>query len=358
MGESPIANNNVQVQTFQLSGIPKAARGEPQILVTFEVDQACNVTASAMEKSSGLKVAVEFDDAQPHLTDNEIKRLLQQSEATRAEDEKLLKLIEAKNRANLVIARAEARLREHQEKGLTTEKDSEIEKVLAAVGLALETEDAEKIRASVGELERLVSVTAFGDWQSLFGEADLFSAFFGAPQRKSPHRPVTQEPLAKRQESQDQLTTSRRTTVQIGKIFGGGQFTLDPNLCFLLMPFEEKRGPIYEDHIRVVVESEGLSCLRSDEIAGTNLITWDIWEKINRARLIIADLTGKNANVFYEVGLAHALGKEVILITQTIKDVPFDLRALRCLVYSFTPRGMKDMESKLRATIRQIMKSS
>lgn len=73
---------------------------------------------------------------------------------------------------------------------------------------------------------------------------------------------------------------------------------------------------------------------------------------------MIADLTGKNANVFYEVGVAHALGKEVILITQTMEDVPFDLKALRCIVYSFTPRGMKEMENKLRTTIREIMKSS
>lgn len=108
VGESPIAKNNLQAQTFNLSGIPEAARGEHQIVVTFEVDQACNVTASATEKSSGRKVAVEFDDVQSHLTDNEIRRLLQQAEATRAEDEKLLKFIEAKNKADSVIARAEA----------------------------------------------------------------------------------------------------------------------------------------------------------------------------------------------------------------------------------------------------------
>lgn len=124
------------------------------------------------------------------------------------------------------------------------------------------------------------------------------------------------------------------------------------------MPFEEKIRPIYNDHIRPVVEFEGLSCLRADEIVGTNLITWDIWEKINRARFIIADLTGKNANVFYEVGVAHALGKDVILLTQTMEDVPFDLKTLRCITYSFTPRGMQEMETKLRATIREIMRSS
>lgn len=358
IGESPIAKNNVKIQTLNLTGIPKAARGEPQILVTFEVDQACNVTASATEKGSGLKVTVKFDDAQLHLNDNKIKRLLDKAEATRAEDEKLLKYIEANNKAASLIAKAETRLRENQEKGLTTEEDKTIEKVLASLGLALETKDDENIRSKVTELERLVSSPAFGDLQNLFGVGDIFSTFFSAPQKKSPQRTPTKEPIAKRQKSQDQLTTSRRTTGQIGKIFGGSEFTIDPNLCFVLIPFEQKMYPIYEDHIRSVVESEGLSCLRADEIVSTNQITWDIWEKINRARLIIADLTGKNANVFYEVGLANALGKEVILITQTMKDVPFDLKLLRCIVYSFTPRGMKDMETKLKATIKEIMKSS
>jgi hypothetical protein len=63
-------------------------------------------------------------------------------------------------------------------------------------------------------------------------------------------------------------------------------------------------------------------------------------------------------NVFYELGVAHAIGKDVILITQTMDDVPFDLKALRCIVYSFTPRGMKEMESILRKTIQEIMRSS
>lgn len=370
MGESPIAKNNLQMQNFSLSGIQIAARGVPQIIVTFEVDQTCSVIASAIEKSSGRKVAVEFEDVQPHLTDDEINRLLQQAEATRTEDEKLLKLLEAKNEATSIIARAEARLREHQEKNLTIEEDMNIEKVLASLGLALEKDNAEKIRIEVEELKKLVSPINFGDLQNIFAGQDIFSVFFGTPkasrmstaesstQKKSLKRTATQEPSAKEQKSQDQLATSRRTSEQFGKIFGRGEFTLDPNFCFVLMPFEEKMRPIYDDHIRNVVESEGLFCLRVDDITSTNLITWDIWEKVNRARFLIADLTSKNANVFYEVGVAHALGKDVILITQTMEDVPFDLKALRCIVYSFTPRGMREMEIKLRETIKEIMKSS
>jgi hypothetical protein len=88
------------------------------------------------------------------------------------------------------------------------------------------------------------------------------------------------------------------------------------------------------------------------------VITWDIWERINRARFLIADLTGQNPNVFYELGIAHALGKDVLLLTQDMAHVPFDLKGLRCILYSFTPRGVKEFETKLKATILELMKSS
>lgn len=89
---------------------------------------------------------------------------------------------------------------------------------------------------------------------------------------------------------------------------------------------------------------------------GTNLITWDIWERINRARFLVADLTDFNANVFYELGLAHALSKDVVLIAQSMDFVPFDLKALRCICYDLTRRGTKQLEEKLRGTISTLMK--
>lgn len=144
----------------------------------------------------------------------------------------------------------------------------------------------------------------------------------------------------------------------IGKIFGGANFTLDPNLCFVVMPFKKSLNIVYETSIRKVVNSHNLSCIRADEIVGTNLITWDVWEKINRARVIIADLTGKNPNVFYEVGLAHAIGKDVILLTQTIDDVPFDLAPIRCIEYDLRSSDMKSMERRLKLTIGKILHSS
>jgi hypothetical protein len=58
--------------------------------------------------------------------------------------------------------------------------------------------------------------------------------------------------------------------------------------------------------------------------------------------------------VFYETGIAHTVGKEVILITQNMDDVPFDLRHLRCILYEYTPRGVQILETNLKNTISNI----
>ena len=95
----------------------------------------------------------------------------------------------------------------------------------------------------------------------------------------------------------------------------------------------------------------GALAKRADEIFGTDPIIDDIWEAINSAALIVADVTGRNPNVMYEIGMAHTVGKPVLIVTQAIEDVPFDLRHYRCITYDYTPRGCSELEQRLRATI-------
>lgn len=77
-------------------------------------------------------------------------------------------------------------------------------------------------------------------------------------------------------------------------------------------------------------------------------------EKINEAELIIADVTGRNPNVFYELGMAHVVKDKVVLITQNIGDVPFDLRHFRYIVYRPTPKGTAKLRKTLLETISAI----
>ena len=143
--------------------------------------------------------------------------------------------------------------------------------------------------------------------------------------------------------------------MRINPIFQGRDFFIDKSKIFMLSPFAEPFNTIYNDHIKKTIATiQRLDILRADDIYGTQPIIEDIWKNINEAGIIIAELTGRNPNVFYEVGIAHTVGKEVILLSQNIEDIPFDLKHLRCILYDYTPRGCQTLELNLRNTILSI----
>ena len=127
--------------------------------------------------------------------------------------------------------------------------------------------------------------------------------------------------------------------------------------CFIVMPFgDEDLQVVYEDFIKpVLTEQCGLECERGDDVFGSNVIMDDIQRSIAEADLVLADLTRKNANVFYEVGICHALDKPVLLLAQTVDDVPFDLRHRRVLLYDYSPRGCKRLETTLREHVTAML---
>ncbi len=103
--------------------------------------------------------------------------------------------------------------------------------------------------------------------------------------------------------------------------------------CFLIMPFGREFDFILSA-IRDTVDSFDFQYDRADESFVTEIVVAKIQEQIARSDLIIADLTGKNPNVFYEVGYATALNKKMIQIAQSVADLPFDVRHLRTFPYS------------------------
>jgi len=142
------------------------------------------------------------------------------------------------------------------------------------------------------------------------------------------------------------------------KLFKCADFTVDANLCFVLMPFEEPFNGIYEAIIKPAIEGPkvGMTCKRADDIYGTRAVMEDVWEYVNKAAVIVAELTGRNPNVFYELGLSHAVGTETILITQDASEIPFDLKHLRCIVYENNARGHKKLARDLIQTILAVRK--
>jgi hypothetical protein len=122
------------------------------------------------------------------------------------------------------------------------------------------------------------------------------------------------------------------------------------------MPFSAELKPIYENHIKKTVSDLGLRISRADDFFGPGSIIKDIWSAIHGARIVVADCTGRSPNVFYEIGLAHAIGRQTILISQSINDVPFDLHHLRVILYEYTPPGMDAFENTFRTTIRALVR--
>ncbi|WP_428662960.1 hypothetical protein [Runella sp.] len=123
----------------------------------------------------------------------------------------------------------------------------------------------------------------------------------------------------------------------------------------ILMPFAEDLRPIYDDHIKNVTKDLPLKVGRADDLFSNGSVMADVWSAIKKAKILIADCTGRNPNVFYEIGIAHTLSKETILIAQNIDDIPFDLRHLRVIIYQYNPRGMKAFEDTLSKTIQVLL---
>lgn len=126
---------------------------------------------------------------------------------------------------------------------------------------------------------------------------------------------------------------------------------------FVLMPFRSELQPVFEDHIKRVASALAITVARADDFFTNRPVVNEIWSAIAAARVLIADCTGRNPNVFYEIGVAHTIGKPVILVTQDPADVPFDLRHLRYIEYRFTPRGMMEFEEILKRTITEVLES-
>ena len=103
--------------------------------------------------------------------------------------------------------------------------------------------------------------------------------------------------------------------------------------CFVMMPFKEPYNTYYLSILKPAVVAANLEPLRGDSLFRPSPIMADVWQMIQDANVLLAELTGKNPNVFYELGLAHAIGKPIVLISETIDDVPFDLQPLRVILY-------------------------
>ncbi|EOD9423302.1 hypothetical protein ACJ5M9_005040 [Vibrio campbellii] len=130
--------------------------------------------------------------------------------------------------------------------------------------------------------------------------------------------------------------------------------------CFVIMPISNQSGYesghfslVYEDIIKPAVEAAGMKAIRADETVNTNLIQLDILRKVIESDIAICDMSSKNPNVFYELGVRQAFDKPTVLMIDDVTPAPFDVSSLRYVEYK-KDMGYRDVKlaiEKLTQTI-------
>lgn len=123
---------------------------------------------------------------------------------------------------------------------------------------------------------------------------------------------------------------------------------------FIVMQFGDPYDSLYSEVIKPVAEAMGLEAHRADDVYKPGIILQDIIRGILEADVVIAEITPVNANVFYELGYAHALDKPTILLAERGREMPFDIRSYRCIFYDNTIAGKTGVEVSLRQHLRNI----
>jgi hypothetical protein len=133
--------------------------------------------------------------------------------------------------------------------------------------------------------------------------------------------------------------------------FGAIDGVKRPRTCFVMMPFSLEWSAAVWEIIHAAFAHEAVNCIRADSMRG-RIVLRDIVEGIAQSSLLVADITNSNPNVFYEIGIAHAWELDVLMITQDVKQIPFDTSSLRHIIYSTSENGLAQLNFTLRQVAR------
>jgi uncharacterized protein YjbI with pentapeptide repeats len=148
-------------------------------------------------------------------------------------------------------------------------------------------------------------------------------------------------------------TLSQENTHVVRPVFGGTRIKIKADV-FVAMPFAAEFDGVYAA-VLDAGKKTGVSIARGDDIAsrrGAETIMSEVWEMIKRCELFLADCSGGNANVFYELGIAHTLGKKTAILIQADCEVPFNIRHMRYVRYRNTSSGLEELSVRLEELLR------
>lgn len=116
------------------------------------------------------------------------------------------------------------------------------------------------------------------------------------------------------------------TCIVANRRWSSDDIWVDYPSAFVVMPFSEPwSDAVFRDLLKPGVEGAGFKCIRGDAVVRIGDLTQNIWGALLRAGVVVADVSAVNANVFYELGLTHALGKDAIILKQAGAKVPADI---------------------------------
>lgn len=122
--------------------------------------------------------------------------------------------------------------------------------------------------------------------------------------------------------------------------------------CFVLMPFAKDRKKYYVHAIRAAAEAAGFECHRADDNFENGAIVAQIIRDIFTDDVIVADISDKNPNVLYELGIAHSVGNKTIIICEAGQEIPFNLNAYRVIFYEKDFEGGVELRAQLETVLR------
>jgi len=130
----------------------------------------------------------------------------------------------------------------------------------------------------------------------------------------------------------------------INPIFKNTNFTTQKK-CFIRLSNDDEKlfAALCE-----VLNSVNLKGVKAKGLEGVKVLD-ALWQEINEAELLILDISEKNTTAFYELGLAHTLGKEVILLVQDARELPFDFKKFKHIIYEKNETGMERLKAELEA---------
>ncbi|MFZ8847132.1 MAG: molecular chaperone DnaK [Candidatus Hydrothermia bacterium] len=167
-GERKIARENRLLGEFELSGIPPAPRGVPQIEVTFDIDVNGILTVSAIEKATGKKADIKIH-ARTGLTEEEIQRMIKEAQEKEEEDRKRAELIELKNTVDAYIYSVEKSLKELSSQ-ITEDEKRNVEEKINKAKESLKTDNKEEIQKAYEELQNVFNSITTRIYQSYKSE--------------------------------------------------------------------------------------------------------------------------------------------------------------------------------------------